>query len=219
MDLEILKAAKETAVDRVQKDPSKANLESLEKASKMIDDFMKGEQEPSFSNRKEVLLYLNRQGYAVKKTKLYDDCKKGLLRLEADKSVLESSIKSYIRKAGLEKPTEKAADDRTDLMTQRAEAELQKVQGQVREMEFKRGILEGEYVRKTDFELELASRAAVLDTGIRHMIHSNIAEWVDMVGGDSTRIPAILEKINDDLDNKFDEFASMKNFHVIFLDK
>jgi hypothetical protein len=37
--------------------------------------------------------------------------------------------------------------------------------------------------------------------------------------GNPKKIPILLERINDDLDEKFNEFATMKMFHVIFMEK
>lgn len=215
-DFEILKAAKEKAIERVKENPSKENLEALEKASKMLADFLEGEKEPTFDNLLRVKEHLNRLGYKVGKSKIYKDRKAGMIRVEADGTVTESAVKTYIRKANLEKPAEKTADTGPSVLNQKAEKELQKLEEQIEDLRFKREVARGEYIPRTDFEMELATRAAVLDTGLRHLVHANLADWVALMDGDPKKIPVLLEQINSDLDEKFNEFATMEMFHVIF---
>ena len=219
-DLDILKAAKATAVERVQENPSKENLDALEKASKMLGDFLEGDKEPAFDNLLRAKEHLNRLGYKVGKSKIYKDRKDGLIKIEADGTVKEASVKAYIRKANLENLTEKAeADQGPSVLVRKAERELEKLGEQIEDLRFKRSVAQGDYIPRTDFEMELAARAAVLDTGLRHLVHSSLGAWVNMMEGDPKKIPILLQRINDDLDEKFNEFATMKMFHVIFTDE
>jgi len=61
-DLETLKTAKDEAQKKVQKDPSKQNLDAFEKATKMLAEYMAGDSEPAFDNRLEAHGYLRRLG-------------------------------------------------------------------------------------------------------------------------------------------------------------
>jgi len=219
-DLKILIKAKNEAQIRVNSDPSRGNLDALEKASKMLADFLAGDKEPAFENLLRVKEHLNRLGYKVGKSKIYKDRKDGLIRIEADGTVKEASVKAYIRKANLENLTEKAAADQgPSVLVQKAEKELEKLHEQIEDLRFKRSVAQGDYIPRTDFEMELAARAAVLDTGLRHLVHSSLGNWVALMDGDPKKIPLLLRRINDDLDEKFNEFATMQMFHVIFTDE
>jgi len=219
-DRELLETAKQKAREAVENEPSEANLRAFDRASKMLVEFLEAEKEPVFENLLRVKEHLNRLGYKIGKSKIYKDRKDGLIRIEPDGTVKESSVKTYIRKANLENLAEKAAADQgPSILTQKAERELEKLEEQIEDLRFKRSITQGDYIQRTDFEMELAARAAVLDAGLRHLVHSSLGDWVALVEGNPKKIPILLERINDDLDQKFNEFATMKMFHVIFTEE
>jgi hypothetical protein len=220
-DLGILITAKEEAKRNVMGDPSPANLAAFDKATKMLAENLEADKEPVFENRVEVLNHLKRKGYAVQKSKLYADSKKGLLKLQDDKTILESDVKAYVRRSGLVKPSDLAAADPTKddaLILKRREMEIKKLEEQVAELEFKREVSQGLYILKTDFELEIAARIAVFDANLRHFFQSRISDWVSQAEGNLKKIPVLLESINQHLDEQFNEFASMKTFQVIIVE-
>jgi len=216
----VLLNAKEQAKRNVLDDPNTGNLVSLEKATKMLADYSAGEKEPSFENRKKALLFLQKEGYKIKKSKLYADCKKGLLKLQADGSVLESDIPIYIKRGRLEKPEEiEAKADNTKLIRRKQERDIEKLEEQIADLKFKREVSAGKYMLKTDVEMEIAARAAALDAGLRHMYQSKIPDWVEIVAGDPQKTAILLESINQDLDDQLNEFANMSRFQVIFVNE
>jgi len=218
--LKVLIKAANAAQINVSDDPNTANLVSLERATKMLADYIAGEKEPSFENRKKALLFLQKEGYKIEKSKLYADCKKGLLKLQADGSVLESDINSYIRRARLEKPAEiEAKADNTKLIRRKQERDIEKLEEQIADLKFKREVSAGKYMLKTDVEMEIAARAAALDAGLRHMYQSKIPDWVEIVAGDPQKTAILLESINQDLDDQLNEFANMSRFQVIFVNE
>ncbi|KKL72204.1 hypothetical protein LCGC14_2087280, partial [marine sediment metagenome] len=75
-DIEVLIEAKETARARVVGDPNDKNLAAYERALKLVEGRQgNGDPEPAFANRQEALKQLERQGYKIKKSKLYKDAK------------------------------------------------------------------------------------------------------------------------------------------------
>ncbi len=48
-----------------------------------------------FKNVLAVLNFLKAEGFKVGRDKIYQDCKKGLLRVQKDKSVLSADVKLY----------------------------------------------------------------------------------------------------------------------------
>lgn len=217
-DLEILIKAKKDAQERVEKDPSKANLEALEKASRMLAEKVGDDKELSFANRREALSHLRQHGYKISTGKLYQDCKAGMLRIQTDGSVLESDLNRYIKRASLVKPADiKEKVEVSELEFKRRQKEIEKLDEQIADLRLKREVAEGKYIPREDFEMELAARAAILEAGLRYMFQSKISEWVMVVSGDTGRISGLLELINRQLDTQLNEFASMKQFQVIFV--
>jgi len=214
-DLKVLIRAKHDAQVRVVKDPSRENLDAYDKASRMLAAYLEGEKEPVFENRIEVLKYLNRQGYAIQKSKLYADCKAGLLRLQADKTVLESDIKAYIRKAGLEKPAETIGANQGDqLVTDRREAELERLQQQIIEYKYKNEILEGKYILKTEAEVVFAIKIGVFESSLKQLFSIRGIDYVRGVNGDLQKIKTMTEMFHADLDALLHEMGNIDELSI-----
>ena len=106
---------------------------------------------PSFPNRRSVLFHLQNAGYQISKSKLYGDFKKGIIRKEKDKTVLESEVRAYII-AGNLKRVDGSLEDLSDLQTQKNKEEVKKLQEQVAKLKFEREREEGKYILRKDFE-------------------------------------------------------------------
>lgn len=217
----ILIVAKIKAQNSVNGDPSALNLTALEKATKMLLDYdarMAPQAEPSFANRKEALEWLQRQGYKVKKSKFYADCKKGLLKLQDDGSVFESDLKKYTRKAALNRLSDTPEPDQGDLQTKKIQAELDKTRAQVKILEHELAQKRGETYSRLEFDLNFAGRVAILKSGIEHMIYSYSFEWSELIlNGDKTSAAQrLIDGITKVVKKQFNDFANIKNFEVVF---
>jgi len=214
-DLEILRAAKETAKENVGKEPSMAHLDAFDKASKMLVDYLAADREPAFDNRLEVLKYLQRLGYKVGKSKLYQDCKAGLLRLQSDGSVLESDVKAYVAKAGLVKPDQMAYEiESVDLMRKKQKREVEKLTAQVEEMEIKVGILKSNLLDRDQVETEQSIKAGALMAGISHVFRNFARDAIQLVEGDLKHVQATVNFWTAKVEGLFDEFARMEEIEV-----
>jgi len=214
-DLEILRTAVETARGRVQADPSRANLEAYDTASKMLAAYLEGEKEPVFENRIEVLKYLNRQGYAIQKSKLYADCKAGMLRMQSDKTVLESDVHSYIRKAGLEKPAEAAETGKDGaLVLERKEAELERLQHQNKELQYKIEIMEGKYLLKTDAEVTWAIKIGMFESALKQLFDVHGIDFIRAVAGDLSKIGNMKRMFHRHLDGLLHELGNLDEIGI-----
>ncbi|MDA3833963.1 MAG: hypothetical protein PF495_11255, partial [Spirochaetales bacterium] len=181
---QILVIAKIKAQKSVSNDPSVSNLIALEKATKMLsvyDAEVAGPVEPTFANRIEALEWLNRQGYKIAKSKLYADCKKGLLKLQDDGSVFESDLKRYTRKVTLNKLSETPDAAPGDFIVQKASAEIEKLRTQNKLLQIQLDEKLHKYITRSDFEMEFAAKVSVLKFGIEHMIYSYAFEWKELV--------------------------------------
>jgi len=221
-DIEVLTRAKEKARVRVEEDPNAGNLAALEKASRMLSG---AEDEPFFDDRMKALKHLQHLGYGtnrgiIQKSKLYKDAAPGpkqLLKVQPDGSVLEKDLMVYITVAGLKKP-DRPGGDAPEILAKKAQAELDKILEQTEEIRFKREVNQGKYILRTAFEQELAARTAVLEAGLRYMAQTRIADWIALVDGNIKKRPRLLNTINEDLDEKLNEFATMDRYQVIVLE-
>jgi phage baseplate assembly protein W len=66
--------------------------------------------------------------------------------------------------------------------------------------------------------LELASRAAVLDSGLWNAIKGSAEELVYTTGGQREQVPEFLSLMRNILDKQMNEFCRMDRFQVVFED-
>ncbi|MBW2653643.1 MAG: hypothetical protein JRC91_01570 [Deltaproteobacteria bacterium] len=214
----VLTELEKDTLQRMKKDPCKANIDAWNLANKNLAEFLAGEKEPSFPNRIEALAWLQRQGYKIAKSKLYKDCKQGLLKLQNDGSVLESDLKRYARKVGLNQLSNTPDADPNDLQSQKAEAEVDKLRAQIKLYEFQLKEKLSKYILRSDFEMEFAAKVAVLKSGIEHMLYSYAFEWAELVenGDKETASQRLTDAMMQILKKQFNNFANIKNFEVVF---
>lgn len=168
---------------------------------------------PVFGSLLEVCSHLERTGFRISKSKLYRDRDKGMIRVNPDGTVPETEVRAYA--ATLDR-IEGNIDDMSDVMARKALKELELRDEQVKKLKFARKIEEGKYMPRQDFESELASRAVVLDAGLRHMIQMRAAEWVVAVGGKTSMIPDFIRLVNEDLNRLMNDYSTLDNFQVMF---
>ena len=171
--------------------------------------------EPSFDNRMEAVRELKRRGYKIGKQKFYNNCSHGLCKVEADGTVLESSLEKYIKhpRSGL-KRLDKIREEEAG--KEKTKAEIEKLQEQVAKLRFERGVMEGRYISREDFEIELASVIGQVQTGLHHMLEMRVPDWVALVSGDTGKIKDLLDAAKRALDDRLNDFAKIDRFKVVF---
>jgi hypothetical protein len=177
-------------------------------------------QDERLDNRKAVLSYLNENGYSLSQGKLYADAKKGLLKLQPDKSVLMSSVEAYVSNpgSGLVKHDEAGQSKKDQEKSQKKlDHQLSILATKDAKASFDFDKEKGLYLLREDFELELASRAAVLETGFKHRFKSKVGEWIQMCGGSQDKRSALLDDMLKELDIQLNEFATTDKFQVMFI--
>jgi hypothetical protein len=216
-DLPTLLKAKEEAKRRMREDPSPQNVSVFEKASRMLEARMdKTEQgvAPTFSDVGQVLAYLQEQGRKVKKSKLYNDVKAGLVPRRAEGYFLRKDVEAYAETLPLVAMPEKDSDRIKELAQRRQMATIEKIEEETARIRFKREVERGRYIPREDVELELASRAVVLESGIRQAVEMNVLDLIHLVGGSPRKSQEFLERFEAMLDSALNEYASTAEFEV-----
>jgi len=218
-DLKIRIKAKGDAQNAVNADPSVANLAALEKATKMLDDFLAPkkipDREPAFDNRLEAHKYLKRLGYKIGKSKFYQDCKAGLCRMQGDGSVLESDLKAYVSRAGLVKPDQAAYEiESSDLARKKQKREVEKLTAQIERMTIELDVLKKNLLDRNQVETEQAIKAGALMAGLNHVFRNFARDAINLVGGDLKHTQALSNFWTAKAEDLFDEFAHMEKIEV-----
>ena len=169
--------------------------------------------EPSFVSLHAVVDHLKGAGYRISKSKLYRDKDKGTIRVNPDGTVLETEVRAYA--ATLDR-IHADIGDLTDIHAVKTKRDVELREEQIKKLRFQREVEEGKYLPRKDFESELASRAVVLDSGLRHMVQMKAAEWVALSGGKTEKIPELIRAINIEMDRVMNSYATIETYHVMF---
>lgn len=207
-----------------QKEPTSVTLRDWQKAEAALEEFVaeieaaKAEK-PAFKNKIAVAKYLKDQKIRIGKSKLYKDAESGRLRVQPDGSVLLSDVDLYIRAYGT--PRQKAGSDKDIefLQKEKLELESQKLREQIAKLEWDREKEAGKYLLRSDFEMELAARAAVLETSLRQMASSKAYEWIAVCKGDYTKTADLSDMITAEVGAVLNDYAATDRFQVIFIEK
>lgn len=215
--LVLIELEKDT-LQRMKKEPTRANIDAWSDANKKLAELLEGDKEPSFPNRVEAHSWLQRQGFKIGKSKLYQDCKHGLLRLQDDGSVFEADLKKYTRKVGLNQLSKTPDADPGELQTKKLKAEIDKLRTQNEILQHQRDEKLRKYVSRTDFEMEFAAKVAILKSGLEHMIYSYGFEWSELIlnGNKDSAPQRLIDSMKQNLKKQFNDFADIKKFQVVF---
>jgi len=168
-----------------------------------------------FKNLLEVSEWLDREGWKVARSTLYAHAKDGRLRPDEHGTFSAGAVEKYAiqwlhKKSDSEKvKAEKLAEDERK----------EKIRYQValrKKMELQLAVLEGKFVPKDQMYLELAARAAVLDTGIRAQVQLRADSWLAAGEGKQDRIAEFTRAILQDMEDLINSFSTTKQFQVMF---
>lgn len=207
-----------------QNDPSAANLKNWQQAEAALEEFVSSfdaakKDRPSFKNKIAVARHLKDQGVRIGKSKLYKDAESGRLRVQPDGSVLLSDVDLYV-KAYLT-PRQKAGDnyDIEQLQKEKLELESKKLREQIAKMEWDREKEAGKYLLRSDFEMELAARAAVLETSLRQMAQTKAYDWIAVCKGEHSKAGDMATMVTAEIGAVLNDYANTERFQVIFVEK
>jgi hypothetical protein len=165
-------------------------------------------------NRAEAFECLKERGYKISRTQVYSDVKQGKLRVQLDGTILLSDVDLYARAylSGLAT----AGGGMESLAKKKLSLEIERLAQQVEIGQLHTERERGSVVARKDFYLELAARAAILDSAIRNLFYSKAGSWVSSLRGDPARIPQWLEEAQRDLDEQLAAYAAIDEFEVTF---
>lgn len=214
-DRQALEAAKETAQVKMIASPSPRNVAAFEAAREALEKMnATGEEKVVvYGSRIEALRQLQVDGYKIKKSKFYADCKVGLCRLGGDGSVEDNELNRYVRRVGLQKLAENTGDPAMEILSRKNEKEVERLEEQIAKLRREREIIEGRYLERDVVEMELAGKCAVLEAGLRHLFHVRLVDWIETAAAHG--FPAALDAAQQDLNARFNEFASLDDFEVL----
>lgn len=173
-----------------------------------------------FTSLLQVKDYLIEQGYKVSKSKIYRDAENGKIQATAD-AAGNKSVSALAAWEYAEKHLEKTGVNKGDLKNLQATKLINAIKLQeadLRRKNFEQEKEEGKYLPRSEFEAELAARAAVLDSGFRNIFNVRVREWIALVNGTPERASDFLAALNQALDEQLNTYATTRSFMVMFED-
>ena len=206
-DLKIRIKAKADAQKKVSKSPNSTNLAALEKATRVLDEFLalrkSSKLEPAFPNRLEAYRHLEKRGYKIGKSKFYQDCKAGIVEVLADGSVTESEIQRYISKAGL-----------SDWAQKKQEQIIKKLKKETEKLSIEVNVKRKKYWPRKKVETEQALKAGALKAGLDQMYRHRARDIIRLVKGSLKHTQALTNFLIESTEDLFDGFARMDEIEV-----
>jgi len=160
--------------------------------------------------------YLATAGWRIGKSKLYQDKRKGLLRLQPDGTVSKADADAYAEE--YLRPSDATPDAEPDevLMMRRdlLKAELD-VKQQIAERHKMRLEKErGDLVSRAEFDAMLVAAVSVLRSSMRQWFYVKMAELVELVHGDPTKIEEGIHFFMNESNLFFNGFSRVRLFDV-----
>jgi len=164
-----------------------------------------------FPNRIEALHWLQSQGFSVKKTKLYADSARGLLRIQRDKSVLKKDVEKYAKTVTfLGSPKEIAHENQIEKL--RLERERLKKQNELLSIEIEEK--KGKYILRSEHGREQVGLIILLEAYMKNLFFSKVGDWIAVVDGNQKRLGDLEAEFKKDLDETFRTMARADYFTI-----
>jgi hypothetical protein len=221
-DIKVLLKAKQTIQIKINNDPGdRKSLKALSDINKQISELTAGRQAESeaqpkaagFDNLLQALAWLQGQGYKLKKTKIYKDKDRGLLKIQQDGRVLESDVRAYA-----EQYLFREGVDGSSLTDQKTKKEIERLILRIDREKYDFEKDQGKYIARDELSMEFAARALAFDAGIKSDFTAKVFDLIKICGGDPEKSKSIIDFISDLLDRRFRELARVDRFQVIFND-
>ena len=168
-----------------------------------------------FSNLLAVFGGLQKDGWKISRAGLYKHHREGKIRQRTDGMYHLKDVAKYARTFLKRKDTGKRLqDEQDDLQRKKTRLEVEKLETEVARAKHKQEVEQGAYIPRDQLEIELASRAAVLDAGLSHFFQSEAGSWINLVGGDRRKLPELVSVLMATKDGFMNQYARAKEFTV-----
>lgn len=178
---------------------------------------MTGKTPTEFKSKAAVYRWLLDNGREISETQFYDHCTEGLLRKKRGEKVFTlAAVKRYAKLHTKVAATgEKERDHLDKMQDELREINLNTARLKMQEREHSLLVKQGKVVPIEEYENAIVGRQVALLAQLNHMAQKNIAAWIELVGGDKTRGPALLEAMLEEIAQRMSAFAADIEFDII----
>jgi len=190
-----------------QVDSSASHLTDWQRAEAALEAFILELWEKLFGTAKAlatilaVVDYLDAEGWKATKTTVHRHQKEGKLLPGEDGTFQIKDVDKYARTWLKQKSTGKRVSEKMDeLQRKKLDLEIQNLELEHKRKEHSYGRDLNRFIPREQMEIELATRAGILDAGLKHMVQARAAEYIRLTGGDTKKVAELIIKMNQDLD-------------------
>ena len=163
-----------------------------------------------------VLAYVEENGRKLKKSKLYVDIGKGLLKKQADGTFRQRDVSRYMASLPLSATPDSLATKASDRQNRKEEQEIRRICAIADKEEFLLAVKKGQYILREQVHLELAARAVTLSAGLKTTFESRGLDIIDAVAGSPKKAQELLVFLENILDEAFNDYSRPIDFEVTF---
>lgn len=170
-----------------------------------------------FASRRQVALWLKEQDrWQVSERTVYNHIKDGRLRPGPEGNFTLAAVKKYARQYLVEIGSGSTGNENLgSLQEQRLKEEVALKKAQREKLERQKELAEGRLMPVADLELEIASRSAVLFSGLNYEIYQGAPEWLRQLGFDPARGEDLAAVIWAAISDRLSEYARVDEYQVI----
>lgn len=168
----------------------------------------------AFSNLMAVVEFLQSEGYKIKKSKLYIDKDKGLLRVNPDGTVSHAEAMAYITRAGLEKISDRVSGQVDEMHARKTKKEIERLEVQTEKARFELEKERGKYLLKTDVKTEFALKLGAVESVFRSLLRTKATDYISRVGGNPQKADLFLDMVFADLDDVLNQMCALEELEI-----
>ncbi|SDP29040.1 hypothetical protein [Desulforhopalus singaporensis] len=170
-----------------------------------------------FTSKISVHRWLLENGWQISKTQFYDHCNEGLLRpRKSDGKYDLKTVKKYanlhVRKL---ETGQKESDREIQMREEKLSIALEREKMGLESDRFNLEKKKGKYVAVSDVELMIVGRAVAFMAHLNHTVQQSVPDWIDIVNGDQSMAPQLVEAISRSVEQRMGDFAVNAEFDVI----
>jgi hypothetical protein len=192
-----LQSAVDAAFDQAKRKPTQANRRVWRDACAALDRFKSDRRDSGtsaerfFDGPPEALEYLEAQQWKIGKTKFYDDLKNRVIERREDGRISILALDEYTRCLSKLDGTPGHMAGRS-LQEQKTIQEIERIRIDREMREVRLHAERGEWVPRSDVEIELAKRTNYLRSDLKNIFRALAGEIIKVTKGDPSTIPALI---------------------------
>lgn len=155
----------------------------------------------------DALRYLQKNGWKIEKSKLYEDRNRGLITFNTDKSVDEAELLAYAAKFLDKVKSTGAGDQAGALAEQKLSEDIEHRRLQKEKLRFEIAREKGQYIHRSKWLTELVLKLSASKFIVLQVARDRAPDLIAASGGDLKKQALFVELFSDYIENAFNELV------------